>query len=90
MMPAVRWLPFFGSTVNFGSSDSGTHYAVLAHEVKVTEQATILLDSQHDVCRWTTPTELLACPDVHAHTKAYFDPASGSQPGKPCFGAPFS
>ena len=24
MMPAVRWLPFLGSTVNFGSSDSAT------------------------------------------------------------------
>jgi len=50
----------------------GTHYVVLAHELRV-ERARVRPDpAQHRQYRWLTPAQLVAAPDVHPNTKAYF------------------
>lgn len=50
----------------------GTHYVVLGYEIKLPMRPTIQLDDQHSAIKWMTAPELLATPDVHENTKAYF------------------
>jgi colanic acid biosynthesis protein WcaH len=56
----------------FGDPGFNTHYVVLAYTVALTGRPEIRCDNQHSVLRWMSPVELLADPDVHANTKAYF------------------
>ena len=49
-----------------------THYIVLAHEFALPEDARINGDEQHTELRWWEVADLLASPDVHDNTKAYF------------------
>lgn len=50
----------------------GTHYVVLAHELRIGEETMDLPDIQHAQYRWMSLAELRDDPDVHAHVKAYF------------------
>ena len=50
----------------------GTHYVVLAYEFVSPIQDALLPQDQHGEYAWKTESELLSCPEVHEHTKAYF------------------
>ena len=50
----------------------GTHYIVLAYELRLSLDTAQLPQDQHGEFLWLTPTELLANPKVHDNTKAYF------------------
>lgn len=55
-----------------------THYVVLGYEVKIggdERSAHADLNAQHSKQRWWQESDLLNSPDVHANTKAYFDPS---------------
>src|SRR5581483_1199901 len=52
----------------------GTHYIVLAHELRLTLDATRLPRDQHGEYLWLTPAQILASADVHENTKVYFRP----------------
>jgi colanic acid biosynthesis protein WcaH len=62
----------FYSTNRYERSGYGTHYVVLAYEVRFTDRPIIILDEQHSFDRWMNESELLAASDVHENTKAYF------------------
>ncbi|MHB8884308.1 MAG: GDP-mannose mannosyl hydrolase [Methylovirgula sp.] len=62
----------FYPTNRFGDPAYGTHYVVLAHELRLDARPSIELDSQHSHVRWMSGAEILAAPDVHANTQAYF------------------
>ncbi len=49
----------------------GTHYIVLAHDVRLDRPIEHLPNDQHGAYRWLTPAEILADPRVHGNTKAY-------------------
>jgi colanic acid biosynthesis protein WcaH len=53
-------------------SGYGTHYIVLAYEVRFDSRPTIALDTQHSTHRWMDEAELKAASDVHINTKAFF------------------
>lgn len=55
-----------------GEAGLGTHYVVLAYEVRLAEALTTLPEEQHGAFRWLTVEELLQAADVHDNTKAYF------------------
>ncbi len=58
--------------VNFaGEPGASTHYVVLAYEMAL-EATDGLPQAQHGAYRWLTPAQLLADPEVHAYTRAYF------------------
>ena len=61
---------FYSDSV-FGDSPS-THYVAIAYQLSV-EHLTHLPKEQHSRYRWFSKTELLAHPDVHPNTKAYFE-----------------
>jgi len=50
----------------------GTHYVVIARELRLDRRPDIKTDDQHSAMRWMRPDEILAAPDVHENTKAYF------------------
>jgi colanic acid biosynthesis protein WcaH len=58
-------------TNRFGSPDYGTHYVVLAYELKLGHRPAFELDSQHSACRWMSEAEILSATTVHPNTKAY-------------------
>lgn len=59
--------------VNFaGEQGASTHYVVLAWEMALEHATAELPQAQHGAYRWLTPAALLADPDVHAYTRAYF------------------
>ena len=62
----------FYSTNRYGLRGNGTHYVVLAYEVRFDHYPTIILDDQHSTYRWMNEDELRTAPDVHENTKAYF------------------
>jgi len=49
-----------------------THYVVLAYELPAGIVQGTLPQDQHTAYRWWTVSELLAHPQVHPYTKAYF------------------
>ncbi|MCK4304738.1 MAG: GDP-mannose mannosyl hydrolase [Candidatus Eisenbacteria sp.] len=51
--------------------DIGTHYVVLAYEVKPDRLLQELPRSQHSQYRWQAANALLRADDVHPNTKAY-------------------
>ena len=50
----------------------GTHYVVLAYELRSPVEDALLPKDQHGEYAWQTEAELLTCPQVHENTKAYF------------------
>ena len=62
----------FYSTNRYGLGDFGTHYVVLAYELRLDCRPTITLDDQHNEHRWMSEEELKAAADVHDNTKAFF------------------
>lgn len=61
----------FYSTNRFELSGFGTHYVVLAYEL-ILDIHTALPQDQHGDYRWLPVPDLLAAPEVHPNTKAYF------------------
>lgn len=61
---------------NFSGTGFGTHYVVLGHELALGEQPVTLPAAQHARWRWFGVDELLASPEVHRHSKWYFDPVA--------------
>ena len=57
---------------NFSGDDFSTHYVVLAYELVLDVALAALPRAQHDAYRWWKRDELLASPDVHVHSKWYF------------------
>ncbi len=55
-----------------GVEGISTHYIVLAHEFHLPAGIQINGDDQHAELRWWKVADLLAGPDVHENTKAYF------------------
>lgn len=49
-----------------------THYVVLGMEAPWPEGVAPIADAQHEALKWWQEAELLASPDVHENTKAYF------------------
>ena len=62
----------FYDTNRFGHAGYGTHYVVLAYRLELPDRPPIKPDAQHQAIRWMTPAEILAAPDVHPNTQAYF------------------
>src|SRR3569832_1526614 len=56
----------------FGDPEFGAHYVVIAMRVDLDARPEITMDDQHSDIRWMSAEEILAAPDVHAYTKAYF------------------
>jgi colanic acid biosynthesis protein WcaH len=62
----------FYETNRFGNPDYGTHYVILAYELKLDHRPAVELDSQHSEIRWMSEAEILSATNVHRNTKAYF------------------
>ncbi|WP_119154016.1 GDP-mannose mannosyl hydrolase [Caldimonas tepidiphila] len=74
--PAPEFLGVFEHLYedNFAGVDGiGTHYVVLAYQLRLDTGAGLAADAQHSELRWFPIGELLASPQVHEHTRAYFD-----------------
>ena len=71
----------FYATNRFGEPNLGTHYVVIALEVRPPDASAVQTDSQHSDYRWMHEHELLASERVHDNTKAYFRAAVGIRPG---------
>jgi colanic acid biosynthesis protein WcaH len=57
---------------SFGDENFGTHYVVLAHELKLADASVLKFDTQHSEMRWWGERDLLVSDGVHENTKAYF------------------
>jgi colanic acid biosynthesis protein WcaH len=62
----------FYPTNRYELSGYGTHYVVLAYEMRFAGRPMITLDGQHSGYRWMNEVELKTALDVHDNTKAYF------------------
>jgi colanic acid biosynthesis protein WcaH len=62
----------FYSTNNLEQPGFGTHYILLTYEVTSPVPDASLPKDQHAEYFWLTETDILTCPEVHEHTKAYF------------------
>jgi len=62
----------FYSTNRYGLDGFGTHYVVLAYELRLDYRPIITLDGQHSEHRWMSEVELKAATDVHDNTKMFF------------------
>jgi colanic acid biosynthesis protein WcaH len=62
----------FYETNRFEAAGYGTHYVVIGRELQLDHRPAIRTDDQHSEIRWMRPDEILAAPDVHENTKAYF------------------
>jgi colanic acid biosynthesis protein WcaH len=54
------------------SEDFGTHYVVLAYEVKINERELSLPRNQHSEYKWLRKEALNKESNVHSYAKAYF------------------
>ena len=59
-------------TNRFEQPGYGTHYIVLAHQLRLTLDPKSLPTDQHGEYFWLTPAEILSAAEVHDNTKAYF------------------
>lgn len=65
---------------NFSSDATvGTHYVVLAYQLRAEAEELDLPADQHDRYVWLSDAAVLARPDVHPHTQAYA--ATAADPG---------
>jgi colanic acid biosynthesis protein WcaH len=56
----------------FGRPDFGTHYVVLAYELRLEQRPLLTSDTQHCDFRWMSASEIRSTLDVHPYTQAYF------------------
>lgn len=56
----------------FGEDGYGTHYVVLAYALTLAGTTAVRGDDQHGELRWWDEAALLASPNVHHNSKAYF------------------
>lgn len=61
-----------------GEAGYGTHYVVLAHRIDIDPAALALPAYQHTDYLWLGVPALLAHPQVHENTKAYFRPPAAA------------
>ena len=54
-----------------GLAGVGTHYVVLAHEVRLSAEIASMPKTQHREFRWIHPAELAEAEDVHPYSRAY-------------------
>jgi colanic acid biosynthesis protein WcaH len=59
-------------TNRFGLPGIATHYITLAYELLADLNPAVLPADQHGEYAWMSPGEILASPEVHENTKAYF------------------
>jgi colanic acid biosynthesis protein WcaH len=57
---------------SFGDENFGTHYVVLAHELRLADGSALKSDAQHSEMHWWGERDLLVSDRVHENTKAYF------------------
>ena len=62
----------FYETNTFGNPDFGTHYVVLAYELRLRQKPPVISDSQHADFRWMSAREIRSALDVHPYSQAYF------------------
>ena len=62
----------FYSTNRFGDPTYGTHYVVLAYELRLDYRPAVVLDAQHSESKWMAEADLISASNVHENTKAYF------------------
>jgi colanic acid biosynthesis protein WcaH len=62
----------FYDTNRFGDPRYGTHYVVLAYELRLDHRPNIALDSQHNEFVWMPATDMASARKVHDNVKAYF------------------
>jgi colanic acid biosynthesis protein WcaH len=62
----------FYETNRFEQPGFGTHYVVLAYELRVALDNASLPAEQHGEYVWLTPREILDSAEVHENTRAYF------------------
>ena len=62
----------FYDTNRFEQPGFGTHYVVNGRELRLDYRPAVTTDDQHSEVRWMRPQDILAAPDVHENTKAYF------------------
>ena len=62
----------FYSTNNLEQPGFGTHYVLLTYEVTSPVPEASLPKDQHAEYFWLREADILTCPEVHEHTKAYF------------------
>lgn len=67
----------------FGEPGYGTHYVTLAWELVLNSPEVRLPLDQHDSYLWLSEIEILARPDVHPNTKAYFNAQSSRETSTP-------
>lgn len=60
-----------------GEDGTGTHYVVLAYEIRIGSTAKIVPDDQHSQLEWWEVGELLRSDSVHVNAKAYFESRDG-------------
>ncbi len=65
----------FYRTNRFQKPGFGTHYLVLAYELRLPRRPAQLPPEQHSAYCWLSPAELVNSPEVHPNTKAYFQNA---------------
>jgi colanic acid biosynthesis protein WcaH len=63
-------------TNRFHDPSYGTHYIVLAYELKLAHKPTVVPDLQHTELQWLSVAELLSSARVHVYTKCYFQTAN--------------
>jgi len=56
---------------NYFGNDTGTHYIVLAYEIRE-DNLNLQDDEQHSDFMWLTPEEIIKNEKVHPYTKNYF------------------
>jgi colanic acid biosynthesis protein WcaH len=70
----------FYANNRFAEPNLGTHYVVIAFEVRPTDVSAVRTDDQHREYCWMHDHELLASTLVHDNTKAYFRRAEAVRP----------
>src|SRR5262245_44616464 len=53
----------------FESPEFGTHYVVLAYEIKISETLELAVTTEHAAYKWSSVSDLLSDAEVHPNTK---------------------
>ena len=69
----------FYPTNRFEKPGFGTHYVVLGYELPFFRETSALPKEQHGEYCWKSEAGLIASPEVHENTKAYFRESGGTR-----------